>query len=93
MALENRRELRWLGKTEGDTVNGGHSFMIKPTGQNSVHFTHSEKFTDSMVAALEGWLDTFIRSHFDEMKSAESQSRTELVFLSSVTRIMTGTMR
>ena len=74
MTLENKRELRWLGKTEDDTISGGHSFMIRPTGQNSVHFTPIEKFTDSMVAALEGWLDTFIRRHFDEMKSAESQS-------------------
>jgi hypothetical protein len=70
LAVEKERELRWVGRTEDDTFVGEHSFVIKPTGENSVHFVHSEKFTGSMIEALEGWLDTTVRNHFEDMNKA-----------------------
>lgn len=70
LAAENERELRWLGKSEGDAFNGEHSFRIEPTQGNSVHFVQSEKFTGSMVPALEGWLDTTVLHHFEDMNKA-----------------------
>jgi hypothetical protein len=38
-----------------------------------VHFTQSEKFTGSMVASLEGWLDTAVRQNFEDMNRALKQ--------------------
>jgi hypothetical protein len=70
LVAEQDKELRWLGKTEGDAFNGEHSFQIKPTGKDSVHFVHSEKFTGAMVPSLEGWLDTVVRQHFEDMNKA-----------------------
>jgi hypothetical protein len=70
LAVDNERELRWLGRAEGNTFNGEHSFIIRPTSQRSVHFVQSEKFTGSMVPMLEGWLDTAVRKHFEEMNRA-----------------------
>ena len=70
LRVEDERELRWLGRTEGDTFNGEHSFIIKPMGENNVRFIHSEKFTGSMVPMLEGWLDTVVRRHFEDMNRA-----------------------
>jgi hypothetical protein len=70
LLVEDEKELRWLGKTEGDKFNGEHSFILKPTSQGSVRFIHSEKFTGSMVPMLEGWLDTAVRKHFEEMNKA-----------------------
>ena len=70
LRVEDEKELRWLGMTEGDTFNGEHSFIIKPTGQRSVRFIHSEKFTGSMVPMLEGWLDTVVRQYFEDMNKA-----------------------
>jgi hypothetical protein len=54
LAAERDRELRWLGRSEGDVFNGEHRFLIEPHENNKVHFTQSEKFTGSMVASLEG---------------------------------------
>ena len=70
LKVEEEKELSWLGRTEGDTFNGEHSFTLKPTGQSSVRFIHSEKFTGSMVPMLEGWLDTVVRKHFEDMNKA-----------------------
>ena len=70
LKVEDEKELRWLGKTEGDTFNGEHSFIIKPTSQGNVRFIHSEKFTGSMVPMLEGWLETAVRKHFEDMNKA-----------------------
>lgn len=70
LKVEEEKELRWLGRTEGDTFNGEHSFIIEPTGQRSVRFIHSEKFTGSMVPMLEGWLDTLVRKYFEDMNKA-----------------------
>jgi hypothetical protein len=60
------RELRWLGKSEGDAFNGEHHFLIEPfeNNNNKVLFTQSEKFSGSMVASLEGWLDTVVKENF-----------------------------
>jgi hypothetical protein len=30
LKVEDEKELRWLGRTEGDTFNGEHSFIIQP---------------------------------------------------------------
>jgi hypothetical protein len=73
LVADNDRELRWLGKSEGDVFNGEHRFLIEPIGNDHVHFTQSEKFTGSMVASLEGWLDTTIKQNFEAMSRALKQ--------------------
>ena len=73
LKVEDEKELRWLGRAEGDTFNGEHSFVIQPTGQSSTRFIHSEKFTGSMVPMLEGWLDTVLRRYFEDMNKALKQ--------------------
>jgi hypothetical protein len=40
---------------------------------NKVHFTQSEKFTGSIVASLEGWLDTVVKQNFEDMNRALKQ--------------------
>ena len=75
LAAERDRELRWLGTTEGDVFNGEHRFLIEPIENNNsrVHFTQSEKFTGSMVASLEEWLDTAVKQNFEAMNRALKQ--------------------
>jgi hypothetical protein len=69
LVAEKNRELRWLGRSEGDVFNGEHRFLIEPIGNNNnkVRFTQSEKFTGSMVESLEGWLDTAVKQNFEDM--------------------------
>ena len=69
LLAEKDRELRWLGRSEGDVFNGEHRFLIEPIGNNNnkVRFTQSEKFTGSMVESLEGWLDTAVKQNFEDM--------------------------
>jgi hypothetical protein len=75
LVAERERELRWLGRSEGDVFNGEHRFLIEPieNDNNKVHFTQSEKFTGSMVASLEGWLDTAVKQNFEDMNRALKQ--------------------
>jgi hypothetical protein len=75
LLAERERELRWLGRSGGDVFNGEHCFLIEPieNNNNKMHFTQSEKFTDSMVASLEGWLDTAVRQNFGGMNRALKQ--------------------
>jgi hypothetical protein len=74
LVAERDRELRWLGKSEGDVFNGEHHFLIEPIeNTNKVHFSESEKFTGSMVASLEGWLDTAVKQNFEDMNRALKQ--------------------
>jgi hypothetical protein len=73
LVADKDRELRWLGKSEGDVFNGEHSFLIEPIGNDQVHFTQSEKFTGSMVVSLEGWLDTTVKQNFEAMNRALKQ--------------------
>ena len=74
LVAESDRELRWLGRSEGDVFNGEHRFQIDPIeNNNKVHFTQSEKFTGSMVASLEGWLDTAVNQNFEDMNRALKQ--------------------
>ncbi len=73
LVAERGRELRWLGKSEGDVFNGEHRFLLEPIENNKMHFTQSEKFTGSMVASLEGWLDTAVNQNFEEMNRALKQ--------------------
>jgi hypothetical protein len=74
LAAERDRELRWLGRSEGDVFNGEHRFLIEPIDNNNkVHFTQSEKFTGSMVASLEEWLDTAVKQNFEAMNRALKQ--------------------
>ena len=74
LAAERDRELRWLGKSEGDVFNGEHHFLIEPSeNNNNVRFTQSEKFTGSMVVSLEGWIDTAVRQNFEDMNRALKQ--------------------
>jgi hypothetical protein len=75
LVAERDRELRWLGTTEGDVFNGEHRFLIEPIENNNsrVHFTQSEKFTGSMVASLEEWLDTAVKQNFEAMNRALKQ--------------------
>jgi hypothetical protein len=44
---------------------------------NKVHFTQSEKFTGSIVASLEGWLDTVVKQNFEDMNRALKQRAEE----------------
>ncbi len=78
LVVERDKELGWLGKSEDDTFNGEHHFLIEPieNNNNKVLFTQSEKFTGSMVASLEGWLDTAVKQNFEDMNRALKQ-RTE----------------
>ena len=47
LVAERDRELRWLGRSEGDVFNGKHRFLIEPIqNNNKVHFTQREKFQD-----------------------------------------------
>ena len=73
LAAEKNRELRWLGRSEGDVFNGEHRFLIEQIENKKVHFTQSEKFTGSMVKSLEGWLDTAIKQNFEDMNRALKQ--------------------
>ena len=73
LVAERDRELRWLGRSEGDVFNGEHCFLIEQIENNKVHFTQSEKFTGSMVESLEGWLDTAIKQNFEDMNRALKQ--------------------
>ena len=75
LVAERERELRWLGRSEGDVFNGEHRFLIEPidNNNNKVHFIQSEKFTGSMVASLEGWLDTAVKQNFEDMNRALKQ--------------------
>jgi hypothetical protein len=73
LVADKDRELRWLGKSEGDVFNGEHSFLIEPIGNDQVHFTQSKKFTGSMVVSLEGWLDTTVKQNFEAMNRALKQ--------------------
>jgi hypothetical protein len=75
LVAERERELRWLGRSEGDAFNGEHCFLIDPieNNNNKVRFTQSEKFTGSMVASLEGWLDTAVKQNFEDMNRALKQ--------------------
>ena len=74
LVAEKDRELRWLGRSEGDVFNGEHRFLIDPIkNNNKVHFKQSEKFTGSMVESLEGWLDTSVKQNFEDMNRALKQ--------------------
>ena len=73
LVAERDRELRWLGRSEGDVFNGEHCFLIEQIENNKVHFTQSEKFTGSMVESLEGWLDTAIKQNFEDTNRALKQ--------------------
>ena len=74
LVAEKDRELRWLGKSEGDVFNGEHHFLIEPTdNNNNVRFIQSERFTGSMVPSVEGWLDTAVKQNFEEMNKALKQ--------------------
>jgi hypothetical protein len=74
LVAERDRELRWLGRSEGDVFNGEHRFLIELIqNNNKVHFTQSEKFTGSMVESLEGWLDTAVKQNFEDMNRALKQ--------------------
>ena len=76
LVAKRDKELRWHGKSEDDTFNGEHHFLIEPiedNNNNKVHFTQSEKFSGSMVASLEGWLDTAVKQKFEDMNRALKQ--------------------
>jgi hypothetical protein len=77
LVAERERELRWLGRSEGNAFNGEHCFLIEPiennNNNNKVHFTQSEKFTGSIAASLEGWLDTVVKQNFEDMNRALKQ--------------------
>lgn len=73
LVAERDRELRWLGRSEGDVFNGEHCFLIEPIGNNKVHFIQTEKFTGSMVESLEEWLDTVVKQNFKDMNRALKQ--------------------
>jgi hypothetical protein len=73
LVSEKGRELRWLGRSEGDVFNGEHRFLIKPIENNKIHFVQSEEFTGSMVESLEEWLDTAVKQNFEDMNIALKQ--------------------
>jgi hypothetical protein len=74
LVAERDRELRWLGRSEGNVFNGEHRFLIELIqNNNKVHFTQSEKFTGSMVESLESWLDIAVKQNFEDMNRALKQ--------------------
>jgi hypothetical protein len=73
LVAEKDRELRWLGRSEGDVFNGEHRFLIEPIENNKMHFIQTEKFTGSMVESLELWLDTAVKQNFEDMNIALKQ--------------------
>jgi hypothetical protein len=73
LMAEKDRELRWLGRSEGDVFNGEHRFLIEPIENNKMRFIQSEKFTGSMVESLGEWLDTAVKQNFEDMNIALKQ--------------------
>ncbi len=73
LLAEKDRELRWLGRSEGDVFNGEHRFLIEPIENNKMHFIQTEKFTGSIIESLEEWLDTAVKQNFEEMNRALKQ--------------------
>jgi hypothetical protein len=70
LVAEKDRELRWLGRSEGDVFNGEHRFLIEPIENNKMRFIQSEKFTGSMVESLGEWLDTAVKQNFEDTNIA-----------------------
>ena len=51
--------------------NVEYRFLIEPLMENNkLHFIHSERFTGSMVAPREAWLDKVIKWNFEIMIKA-----------------------
>jgi hypothetical protein len=73
LVAEKDRELRWLGRSEGDVFNGEHRFLIEPIENNKMRFIQSEKFTGSMVESLGEWLDTAVKQNFEDTNIALKQ--------------------
>lgn len=79
LVAKKDRELRWLGKSEGDVFTGEHYFLIEPIIENKRDFTQSEKLTGSMVAQLKRWLDMAVKSNFKGAVNNAVKERTEKI--------------
>jgi hypothetical protein len=70
MECKVNQEFRWLGKLwGGGFFNGEHYFILQDLGDNSVQFTHGEKFTGILVGMLGGMLKN-TKNGFEAMNRA-----------------------
>jgi hypothetical protein len=68
---EPYRELRWLGRLLiPGLFDGEHRFVIEPSGENKVLFTHAEIFKGLLVPMLWKSLDGNTRKGFQQMNQA-----------------------
>lgn len=71
LAVEPRRELRWLGRLVFPGVfDGEHRFVIAPLGEAKVRFEQSERFSGLLVSLFRASLDRDTRRGFEEMNRA-----------------------
>ncbi len=67
--VENRRELRWLGKSW--LLNGEHIFTIEQLQEGrKVKFVHREVFAGLLTGLFGNSLDNDIKKGFEEMNKA-----------------------
>lgn len=65
------KELRWVGKLLfGWIFTGEHNFEIVRVGEHRVRFVHRERFSGVLVPLMRRWLNTSIRTGFEQMNQA-----------------------
>lgn len=68
---EPDKELRWLGRLLiPGLFDGEHRFVIEPTGDNRVLFTHAEMFKGLLLPLLWKSLEQNTRAGFQQMNQA-----------------------
>lgn len=75
LKAEPNRELRWIGRfLMPGLMDGEHSFIIEPLGDNQVRFVQSESFTGVLVPLMSA-IGVFKDAHigFGEMNEALKQ--------------------
>jgi hypothetical protein len=69
-AVEPNRELRWLGRfLLAGFLDGEHTFLLEPTGENRVRFIQRERFRGALVPLARRTIAK-TRIGFEEMNSA-----------------------
>ena len=68
LALEENKELRWLGKLGLSGVfDGEHKFLLIDNGDGTTTLEHSEKFKGILVPFFKKKLNTDTKAGFEEM--------------------------
>jgi len=79
VAVDEARELRWLGRLLLPGVfDGEHRFALHPLAEGRTRFERGERFAGLLVPLVRGRLDGDTRRGFDEMNAAlkaRAQSR------------------